>query len=228
MPHFSKDIAKKAAGRAAAELIESGMIVGLGTGSTAAYFIEYLIERTKHGLQVSAIATSTRSREQAEKGGIPIVSDREITFVDLTVDGADEIDEEKRMIKGGGGALLQEKIVASMSQELIIIVDESKMVNRLGKAPLPIEIVPFGYASTLYKLEQLGYRGKLRLNGKEPFMTDNHNYIVDIHIGKLLTNPLEDERAIRQIPGVVETGLFLGMAGRVIIGYENGETETWE
>lgn len=222
-------VAKEAAGKAAASLVQSGMIVGLGTGSTASYFITHLGELCRDGLQINVIATSQRSLNQAQEEEIPIADINDVTFVDLTVDGADEIDEKKRMIKGGGGALVREKIVASMSKEMIVIVDSTKLVNKLGKFPLPVEIIPFAYKATLQKLEQLGYTGSLRLNQNgNPFVTENHNYIYDIH----LPNPCEDPEAedlhISRVPGVVATGFFFGLAGRVVVGYGDGSFEIRE
>lgn len=222
-------IAKEAAGKAAAELVSPGMIVGLGTGSTASYFITALGKRCREGLQISAIATSERSAILAEANEIPLTEDREVTFLDLTVDGADEVDQQKRLIKGAGGALLREKILASMSHEMVVIIDESKLVQELGSMPLPVEIIPFAYKATLYKLMQLGYKGELRaLQDGEIYITENHNYLLDIQLPGLCKNPQEDDRRIRSVPGVVETGFFLGLAGRLIVGYGDGRIKIWE
>lgn len=216
--------AKQAAGYAAADLIEDGMLVGLGTGSTAAYFIERLIQRTKEGLSISAIATSQRSEQQAREGGIPIIDINTVTELDITVDGADEIDHQKRMIKGGGGALLREKIVASMSREMVVIVDEKKVVDQLGAFPLPIEVVPFAHPATLHKIQKLGYKGAFRKQENGNFyVTDNGNFIIDIHLGRD-SNPEKDNDTLRNIPGVVETGFFFNLAGRVIVGHADGST----
>jgi ribose 5-phosphate isomerase A len=221
-----KQIACNAAGRAALQFIKDGMLVGLGTGSTASCFIQHLIERCREGLKITAVATSKRSMDQAIKGGIPFVNINEITTIDVTVDGADEIDPQKRMIKGGGGALLREKIMATNSREMIVIVEENKCVNKLGKFPLPIEIVPFAYNATLHQLEKKGYVGKLRTTKtNELYLTDNGNYIFDIHFAQLLENPEEHERIIRAVPGVVETGFFFHLAGHVIVGYGNDHVE---
>lgn len=225
--HSSKtDIAKAAAGKAAAELVQSGMLVGLGTGSTAYFFIESLSERCRHGLNITAVATSERSQTQAAESGIPLADINTITSIDLTVDGADEIDGRNRMIKGGGGALLREKIVACMSQELVIIVDESKLVEHLGQFPLPIEIVPFAQRATIQHLIKLGYRGSLRkTKAGHIYVTDNGNHIFDIHLPQPSMNPEKDNQRIRSIPGVVETGFFFNLATRVIIGYPDGHIE---
>lgn len=220
------DIAKKSAANAAARLIKNHMIVGLGTGSTAAFFINALIDRCKQGLKINAIATSTRSYELAKAGGIQMLNIEELTTIDIVVDGADEIDEAKRMIKGGGGALLREKIVASMSQEMVVVIDASKRVKQLGHFPLPVEIVPFAHLATIHHLEKLGYQGKLRsLSTGELYVTDNGNYIFDIKFEHPILDPEADNRRIRNIPGVVETGFFFQLAGRVITGFEDGHVE---
>jgi len=222
--HMSLEIAKKVAGEKAADLVQNGMVVGLGTGTTATYFIHSLIQRCHQGLEIRAVASSHRSFELAKAGGIPLIDINTIHTIDLTVDGADEIDPQKRMIKGGGGALLREKIVAYMSREMIVIVDETKIVNRLGKCKLPVEIIPFGHIATIYKLKQFGYHGELRsLPNHDPYVTDNGNFIYDIQLDPIPSNPLEDHERILQIPGVVETGFFFNLAGRVIIGFLDGQ-----
>jgi len=221
---MSIDTAKKAVGDKAATFIQNDMLVGLGTGSTVFYFIESLIKRCKQGLKIQAVASSARSLEQAKAGGIPLIDINKITAIDLTVDGADEIDPEKRMIKGGGGALLREKIVATMSREMLVIVDETKLVNRLGKQKLPVEIIPFGHAATIHKLNQSGYRGHLRNTSSNTlYITDNGNYIYDIQLDPAKARPLEDHEKMKQIPGVVETGFFFHLAGRVIVGFLDGQ-----
>ncbi len=217
--------AKKSVGQKAAELIENGMIVGLGTGTTAYWFIESLIARCKNNLKIQAVATSSSSLEQARLGGIPILDINTITSIDITVDGADEIDPQKRLIKGRGGALLREKIIASMSQEVIIIVDETKLVPKLGKCPLPVEIIPFGFLSTIHKLEKLGFLGQLRQKNNTLLMTENGNYIYDIRLSPETTSPSEDNQRIIQVPGVIETGFFLELAGRVIVGFLDGRLQ---
>lgn len=217
------DTAKKAAGEKAATLIQNDMVVGLGTGSTVFYFIESLIKRCAQGLKIRAVASSIHSLEQAKAGGVPLIEINKITAIDLTVDGADEIDPEKQMIKGGGGALLREKIVATMSREMVVIVDETKCVSRLGKQKLPIEILPFGHSSTVHKLNQLGYRGHLRTTPKNtPYITDNGNYIYDVQLDPTRAHPLEDHEQMKRIPGVLETGFFFNLADRVIIGFLDG------
>lgn len=216
--------AKKAAGEAGAQLIESGMLVGLGTGSTAAFFIEALGRRCKEeGLKIQAVATSKQSMQQAQRVGIPLEDDRNISYLDLTVDGADEIDPHKNMIKGGGGALLREKLLALSSKEMIVIVDENKFVPYLGTFPVPVEISPFVYQATLSRIQEKGYRGTLRLNRDLTiYATDNGNYIFDIHFKKLLVDPKKMHEKLRSIGGVIETGLFFDIAGRIVVGYQDG------
>lgn len=222
---MSNDNAKRAAGYKAAELVEDGMKVGLGTGSTAYYFIEKLIERCKKGLKVEAIATSKKSSAQAKAGGIPLIDPKELTYLDIDVDGADEIDHHKQMIKGGGGALFREKIIASAAKEMIVVIDESKLVEKLGAHPLPIEITPYGYPSIVEKLKRLGLQGKLRKDGEVFYLTDNGNMILDARIEKLDEDLNSLDRKILRIPGVIESGFFWNLAGRVVIGYNDGNAE---
>lgn len=220
-------IAKRHAGQAAAELIQDGMIVGLGTGSTATFFIEALGKKCQNGLKILAVATSQQSALQAEHLGIPLQDPNITTFIDITVDGADEIDHQKNMIKGGGGALLREKLLAKASKEMVVVIDETKLVDHLGNHPLPIEIVPFVYRTTLRRLEEKGYQGMLRLsNLNQNFVTDNGNYIFDIHYSAPILDPQKEQERLKSIIGVVETGLFFQVAKRVIIGYEDGLTKT--
>lgn len=218
--------AKQAAAIAAAELVLPGMRIGLGTGSTANLFIEALSARCKEGLSIQAIASSKGALQLAQKCGIPLMDADEVATLDLTVDGADEIDPQKRMIKGGGGALLREKIVASMSQEMIVIVDSTKQVAALGAFPLPVEVVPFAFRATLAHLAERGFQGTMRnqSNGSL-YVTDNGNYIYDVRLPYPCQNPEEEHRRIRAIPGVVETGFFLGLAGRIVVGYPDGSIE---
>jgi ribose 5-phosphate isomerase A len=219
--------AKEAVGQAAASLIKPGMIVGLGTGSTTTYFIQYLGQRCQdEGLQVSGIPTSERTRQQAIGAGITIADIDNTTFVDVAVDGADEVDDYNQLIKGGGGALLREKIVAAMSREFIVIVDSSKVVKQLGSFPLPIEIVPFAYKATVNRIQRLGYRGAIRRNeNADPILTENGHYLFDIRLPHPMENPYEDDIRLKKIPGVVETGLFINMVSRVLIGYPDGHVE---
>jgi ribose 5-phosphate isomerase A len=213
---------KKAAAEKAVSFIKDGMVVGLGTGTTTFYFIEKLIENCKAGLKIKAIASSQHSLDQARHGKIPLIDINSIKSLDIYVDGADEIDPEKRMIKGGGGALVREKIAANMSKEMVVIIDESKLVEKLGRHPLPVEIIPFGSSATIHKLELLGYRGQVRLSSdNSPYTTDNHNFIYDVQLKE--AHPEMDHEHISSIPGVVDTGFFFDIAGRVIIGFRDGK-----
>ncbi|SCC90691.1 Ribose-5-phosphate isomerase A [Chlamydiales bacterium SCGC AG-110-P3] len=215
--------AKAVVGRAAAEFVEDDMVIGLGTGSTAEALIDALIQRCRSGLRMVAVATSKASERQAAEGGIRVIDINDAPEIDLCIDGADEIDGTKRMIKGGGGALLREKIVATASREMVVIVDESKCVNQLGAFPLPVEIIRYGARATLRHLETCGFAPKLRETAPgNPFITDNDNYIVDITFLELLNDPEVVDNAIQKVVGVVETGFFFGIAGRVLIGHYDG------
>lgn len=218
MVHLKSSKGKKAAGAAAAALVTDGMKVGIGTGSTASHFISALITRVKEGLQISAIATSQESSDMAKAGGIPLLNPAQVDHLDIAIDGADEVDPQKRLIKGGGGALLREKIVASMANEMVVIVDHTKLVDKLGTFGLPIEVLPFGIQHTL---EQLGPNAQLR-NG---FVTDNGNFIVDLAFDDLLEDPEEIDSHLKTIPGVIETGFFFDLAGRLLVGQPDGSVE---
>lgn len=214
-----RDTAKRAAAEAAAALVQDGMKVGLGTGSTAYFAIEALIRRVREGLNIVAIATSERSAAQARQGGIPMTTFGEYPHLDLTIDGADEIQVGTlNLIKGLGGALLREKIVAAASDCLIIVADAPKLVDHLGgTAPVPVEIVPFGWETTAERLDRLGIKPDLRrTQAGEPFRTDGGNLIVDCHAG-LINDPAALDQSISQTIGVVETGLFIGIAQRAFV-----------
>lgn len=218
--------AKIAAGRLAADWIETGMIVGLGSGSTAECFIESLCERCRRGLRIRAVSSSRASAEKAKKGGLEVEDLNSVPRIDLTVDGADEIDPQKRMIKGGGGAHVREKILAAASNEMVVIVDESKLVESLGRAKLPVEVLFFGSPTTRLRIETLGYKGKWRLNSDGTlFLTENGNLLFDITFESPLSHPEKDHEKLIHIPGVVDTGFFFHLAGRVIVGYNDGRTE---
>lgn len=221
----SQDTLKKEVGRRAAELVKDGMLVGLGTGSTAKHFIDALIQRCRAGLNIEAVATSKRSELQAIEGGITMRPLPEVQVIDMTVDGADEIDANNNMIKGGGAALLREKIIAYASLEMVVVVDESKLSERLGSFPLPVEIVPFGHTLTQQHIEKLHLTPHLRMDGASPLVTDNGNYIVDIPFSAPIDNPKRLQDQLIQIPGVVETGLFLNMARKVLIATADGRIE---
>jgi ribose 5-phosphate isomerase A len=220
---YQQNEIKRLLGEKSAALVEAGMLVGLGTGTTASYFIESLIKRCKKGLKIQAVASSIQSLNMANEGGIPIYDMDKVTSIDLTVDGADEIAPSNDLIKGRGGALVREKILASSSKRLVIIVDDSKLVNVLGKAHLPVEIIPFGYTATINKLNKMGYEGKLRKKDQSSFyVTDNGNYIFDIDSPIEFINPEEDHKKLISIPGVVDTGFFFNLVSDVLVGYRDG------
>ncbi|WP_073086965.1 ribose-5-phosphate isomerase RpiA [Chitinophaga jiangningensis] len=217
------NIAKKVAAEQAATYIKSGMTLGLGTGSTAYYAIMRIGEMVREGLSVKAVATSEESEELARAQGIPIIPFSEVDRIHIDIDGADEANAALQLIKGGGGALLREKIIAAASDQMIVIADESKVVAQLGKFPLPVEIIPFAYELTLRRLHQLHAAPALRKKGDQYFVTDNGNYIADCHYERI-ADPETLHAQLNDIPGVVENGLFIGMAHLLIIGKEDGTT----
>src|SRR4030088_1823818 len=209
---------KQAAAERALELVKPGTIVGLGTGSTARYFIEGLAARVRKGLKVQAVATSLETRAQAEAGGIPI-TEKVDGSLDLAVDGADEIDPAVNCVKGRGGALLREKIVAHASRRFVVIADETKLVGRLGRGPIPIEVLPFLWEATSRSIESLGGQPELRMAAGGPFKTDNGNLVLDTGFGAV---DAALGVAIHAIPGVIEHGLFFGIAKAAIVGSATG------
>ena len=227
------DKAKFVAAKRAADRVEDGMRVGLGTGSTAAWLVRCLGEMVREqGLNFTAVPTSTRTAELAREMGIRVISLDEAKWLDLTIDGADEFDADLNLIKGGGGALLQEKIVATASDQMVVIADAGKEVETLGAFPLPAEVIPFGWQTTqalieetLVSMDVLGRTATLRMNGDAPFVTDEGNYILDLHL-KRIGNCRQLAMVLNQIPGVVENGLFIDICDTVIIGYGDGEVET--
>jgi len=227
---MGQDAFKIAAAEQALQYVEDGMRIGLGTGSTAAKFVEALGRKVAGGLKVVCVATSQATQAQAEALNIPMSTLDEQQFLDLTVDGADEIDSALRLIKGGGGALLREKIVATASASMIIIADASKQVATLGAFPLPLEVVPFGLAATRNMITALaadaGCEGEIRVrsltDGKQ-FITDSGNLILDCHFGRIEA-PEELDEALKLVPGVVENGLFIGIADLAIIAGSDGIT----
>lgn len=225
---MSQEKAKLAAAIAALDFIKSNMIIGLGSGSTSEFFIEELIKKTQKGLNIQAVSSSKRSEELAKKGNIHVKNINEVSHINLTIDGADEIDPEKRMIKGGGGAHVREKILATSSQQMIVIIDETKQVATLGKRALPVEIVEFGHLQTEKKLIQAGFKGIWRktTNGSL-FITDNNNFIYDVSIESLSKTPEEIHSQILHVPGVVDTGFFFNIAHTVIVGYPDGSHKVY-
>ena len=209
---MANDQEKEAAARASLEYVKDGQVVGLGTGSTAAYFIKLLGEKVKHGLRIRGIPTSVRSEELALSLGIPVITLDDCQEIDVTVDGADEVDPELRLIKGGGGAALREKIVASATKQLVIVADASKRVQRLGKFPLPVEVIRFAQALVAKRIVALGAQVQLRRNADgTPYVTDENNHILDCRFGEI-HDPDNLARELSEMPGVVEHGLFIGMA----------------
>jgi ribose 5-phosphate isomerase A len=218
---------KKLAAAKAVGYIRNGMTLGLGTGSTAYWAIQGIGEQVKNGLSVRAIATSIQSESLARELNIPIVPFAEIDYLDITIDGADEVDEHLNLIKGGGGALLREKIVASATRFYIIIVDGSKLVRHLGKFPLPVEVAPFGWELTSRRLVELGGTPRMRMAGEAPFLTDNQHYILDTSFG-LISDPARLHEQVSAITGVMEDGFFIDMADVVIAGLASGDTRVLE
>ncbi|QUL58195.1 ribose-5-phosphate isomerase RpiA [Paenibacillus tritici] len=218
---------KQLAAEKAVEYVQDGMKVGLGTGSTAYWAIRKLGERVSEGLKITAVATSQASEDQARELGIPLVSFSEVDSLDLTIDGADELDGALQLIKGGGGALLREKIVAMGSARMIVVADESKAVTTLGKFPLPVEIVPFAWEWTVADLAKLGCKPELRRSGDELYKTDNGNYIADCRF-EAIASAADLALSLQRIPGVVEHGLFIGIASMAIVGKSDGTIEIIE
>ena len=225
------DNLKRAAAERAAELVTDGMRLGLGTGSTAAFFVAAIGARVRKGLRVAGVPTSEATREQAQREGISLTTLDETPELDLTVDGADEIDDDLRLIKGGGGALLREKIVASVSRRMIVVADGSKHVAKLGRFPLPIEVVPFGLTAVEQAiarlLDSLGASGDLALRRAAdgaPYVTDGGHFILDAHLGRI-EKPNVLASTLNNIPGVVEHGLFIGLATGAILATGEGLVE---
>lgn len=214
---------KEMVGIEAAKYIKDGMIVGLGTGSTAAYMTKEVGRRVKEeGLEIIGVTTSHDTAKLAKSLNIPLKSIDEVSHVDITIDGADEIAEDFSGTKGGGAALLFEKIVATYSKEIIWIVDQSKMVKKLGAFPLPIEVIPYGSQQLFNYFDKQGYQPSFRKDNDNLLLkTDSNNYIIDLHLEKI-ENPKSLANELDHLVGVVEHGLFIDMVSRVIVGYEDG------
>jgi ribose 5-phosphate isomerase A len=213
---MANDQEKEAAARASLRFVKDGQVVGLGTGTTASHFIKLLGEQVKNGLRIRGIPTSDRSRELAASLGIPLTTLDECQEIAVTVDGADEVDPQLRLIKGGGGALLREKIVASATKQLVIVADATKQVKMLGKFPLPVEVIKFAQALVAKRIAALGADVQLRRKGDGmPFLTDENNHILDCRFGKI-RDADRLARELSDMPGVVEHGLFIGMASVVL------------
>ena len=221
---------KQAAGIAAAEHVKTGMILGLGTGSTVAFFLEALAERmAKEGIEVIGVPTSMDTADKCKELGISLATLEEQPVLDLVVDGADEVDPEFRLVKGGGGALLREKIVAAAGTKVIIIIGSGKRVDRLGTTfLLPVEVLPFGYLSIRENVARLGFCEPYVRNTEagEPFITDNGNYILDCQFENGIADANQLHADLSQIPGVVEIGLFIDLCHLVIEGADDGKVVT--
>jgi len=214
----TRDEEKQAAARAAVELVENGQIVGLGSGSTSALAVRFLAERVRAGLKIVGIPTSQNTAELASQLGIPLASLEEHSRIDIDIDGADEIDPRLNLIKGGGGAFLREKIIAAISRRFIVIADSAKQVERLGVFPLPVEVIPFARSLIQRQIESLGAQVQLRRSASgEPYITDEGHPVLDCTFGEIADPPGLAERLLR-IPGVIEHGLFIGMAEMALVG----------
>ena len=222
---MSKQIAKINASKEALKFVQNGMIVGLGTGTTAKIFINLLGKKISENFQITGMPTSIETKKQAEKLGIKLIDINDKKTIDLAIDGADEVSPQKNLIKGLGGAFLREKIVEKKADNLIIIVDESKMVKKLGKGILPIEVDKEKYLEIVPKIEAYGCSTKLRKeNNGDIFKTDNGNFIYHCKFDKEITNAIKLETELMAINGVIDTGLFINMANMIIIGNKEGTT----
>jgi ribose 5-phosphate isomerase A len=223
MTSVDLDQLKKAAALQAIEFVRAGMVVGLGTGSTAKHMIMALGDKVRAGMKLRGVPTSQETADLARQAGIPLIDAENRWEIDVAIDGADQVDPHFNLIKGGGGALLKEKIVAASSKQFIVVVDHTKQVPVLGGSfPLPIEVIPFGWGSTAREIEALtGSRVVLRERHGVPFKTESGNVIVDVHIDRI-SQPGELEIALNRIPGVVETGIFVGRTNILVVGTPQG------
>lgn len=220
---FIKDLEKEKqlAAKEAVNYLRDNTIIGLGTGSTVYYAIKEIGDLVKNGLKIKAVSTSNKTEALASLLGIPIIDINTVDCIDVTIDGADEFNDDFTLIKGGGGALLREKIVASMTKEEIIIVDSSKRVEKLGKFKVPIEVIPFASKYVSSKIEAIQGNGNIRLIDGNPFITDEGNYIIDVDFG-VITAPLPLSNILNEIEGVVAHGLFINLTKKIIIGQNDG------
>ena len=219
-----RDQEKQAAAREAVKLVEPGSIVGLGSGSTATYAVRFVAERVRQGLEITAMPTSLKTKQLAEQLGIPLTTLEEHLQIDIDIDGADEIDPHLNLIKGGGGALLREKIIASASKRFVVVADSGKLVPCLGKFPLPVEVIPFAQPIVKTRIEALGAKVSLRQYAYgNPYVTDEGHHILDCTFGRI-EDPPALARKLHEIPGVVEHGLFIGMAELALVGKDGGVT----
>ena len=217
-----RDSEKQAAARAAVELVESGNIVGLGSGSTATFAIQFLAERVRSGLKIVGIPTSQATKQLAEQLGIPLTTLDENPVIDIDIDGADEIDPQLNLIKGGGGAMLREKVIASASKRFVVVAESTKLVPHLGKFPLPVEVISFAETLVQRRIEALGAQVTLRKQKEgSVYVTDEGHHILDCNFGKI-ADPAGLNAKLHEIPGVVEHGLFIGLAEMAFVGKDGG------
>ncbi len=229
-PEPGPERAKFAAAEKALDFVEPGMLLGLGTGSTADIFARLLGERVAEGLEITGVPTSTRTRDLAASLNIPLTTLEEVEKLDLVIDGADEFDRRMNLIKGGGGALLQEKLVATAADKMVVITDRSKQVSHLGAFPLPVEVVKFGWkltAKRIYEIISCAFVGGVdiirRMDGDKPYITDEGHYILDLHLKKI-DEPEKMAGQLKELVGVVDSGFFIEIADAVIVGREDGTT----
>lgn len=216
------NVAKRAAAFAAADLVPDGSTIGFGTGSTFAFVLERLAERMRGGFRVRGVATSQATTDHAGKLGIPVLPLDSVERLDLAIDGADEVDPHKHLIKGGGGAHLRERLVAVAAKELVVIVDASKLVPMLGKAfKLPVEVVQFGWQHTARRVAATGCEVQRREKNGAPFVSDNGNFVLDCRYPGI-PDPAALQRTLDAVPGVVDHGLFVGLAGRIVVADAQG------
>ena len=222
---MDKDLEKQAVARAALSFVENGQVVGLGSGSTSTYFIQFLADRVKAGLKIRGVPTSVRTQQLAEKCGIPLATLDQVEALDIDVDGADEFDPQLQLVKGGGGALLREKIIASASKKFVVLADSSKQVPILGKFPLPVEVIPFAETLLTQRISALGATVTLRkaMDGTA-YKTDEGHHILDCHFGRI-PDPAKLARTLSDMPGIVEHGLFINMASVVLLAKGEQVTE---
>ena len=223
---LSPEEMKRVAGEYAVGFVQPGFVTGIGTGSTVYYFIHALAEKVKQGLDITAVVTSRKSGELSKQLGITVTDLNDVDTIDITIDGADEVDKQLQLIKGGGGALLQEKMVAAASRKMIVIADGNKIADQLGRFPLPVEVIPYGWKQTQKHIGKLGCR-KIILREKDgkPFITDHGHYILDCRFGEI-RKPEIIAAELNALPGVVENGLFIKMANAAIIAGPGGSMQT--
>lgn len=213
---MSKEL-KMAAAKAALEFVKDKMIIGLGTGSTAECFIDLLIQNRKV-FNIKVVASSLRTSNLAKEGGLVLLDINDVEKIDIVVDGADEVDDQRRMIKGGGGALFREKIIAKAAKKMVVIVDKFKCVEQLGMKSIPVEVLPYGYKFTQKEILNKGFKSTMRLNPDKTFyLTDNHNYILDVTLNSFISDPEHIHNRLISITGVLETGLFFDLNPIVVI-----------